>query len=220
MMAAQCKLFITPVKYTHTAVPFAGKMSTHTLTLYSTLGAFEIGVWLSMFLCGSLTFQIYFYFTSRRSSSDSLGLQPVAHTVGAAKTMWCMTTTNFGHPNELFETRTMFAFYISGLISNLVCPFIQVYYVWRIWRFSRAIYIPSLCLLLLLGRTATGITMMSIGFGTNNALDFAEAMPGMFAATMALPAMTDILITASTCFYLRRGRQNTVQTCTTITTCT
>ncbi|KII90807.1 hypothetical protein PLICRDRAFT_39397 [Plicaturopsis crispa FD-325 SS-3] len=187
------------------------------LTLFQTVGALEIGVWLSTFLYGCQTFQTYFYFT-RRCYADPLPMRlfigllwlfEMAHTISASQSIWSMTTTDFGHPDQLFMTHSLTGLYISVLIADLLGPSVQAFYSWRIQRFSGNIYVTALCLVLLLGRVVAGVSLMIIGFRTQNIEEFEEAAPWLFMVVMILSAVTDIIIAVSMCFYLRQRRQNT-----------
>ncbi|KII85694.1 hypothetical protein PLICRDRAFT_325665 [Plicaturopsis crispa FD-325 SS-3] len=187
-----------------------------TTTVYDTVGALEIGAWLSTFLCGCLTFQTYSYFT-QRSSADTWRLKlwiaflwasEVVHTVSSCGTIWNMTTADFGHPDELFKTHTMSGLYVSTLIQNVISPSVQAYYAWRIHLFSDTLSITIVCFGLILARAVGVVSLIVIAFRSDNSQDFEAKVPWLFVATMALSAATDIITAASMCFYLRRGRQN------------
>ncbi|KII85476.1 hypothetical protein PLICRDRAFT_94383 [Plicaturopsis crispa FD-325 SS-3] len=184
--------------------------------LYQTIGALEIGVWVSTFLYGCQTFQTYFYFT-RRSTNDPLGMRlgiavlwlaELAHTASASQTIWSMTTTDFGHPERLTETHSLRGLYVSVLIADFVGPAVQAFYAWRIRRFSGSYYVSGVCLLLLFARVLAGVGLMALGFRSSNIGQFEQMAPWLFLVVMILSAVTDVLIASAMCYYLRQKRQN------------
>ncbi|KAH7904744.1 hypothetical protein BJ138DRAFT_1130829 [Hygrophoropsis aurantiaca] len=111
------------------------------LDLGSTDGATLAGLCIAYILYGMLCLQIFLYFISCKSDSIALKMMVVAwwvldtaHELLSVVGVWQYLVSNFG--NVAFINAFHVPLPLSTIFIGLVSASVQVFMVWRIWRFS------------------------------------------------------------------------------------
>ncbi|KAF9075135.1 hypothetical protein BDP27DRAFT_34540 [Rhodocollybia butyracea] len=188
-----------------------------------TLGAFLVGVIISLFLNGLFTLQIYIYF--RLFQSDSRVLRS---TVGA---VWClslgrsisvsyslyqMVVTDYFQPELLLKASSALA--TSIVLGAMEDFLVQITYTYRLYRFSGRLPISIFCcvLVVFLGFVLALSMKLSQAAATTQSMILYEASHQWLIFTILFGhAALDIIISGSICYFLtvqkrgalKRGRE-------------
>ncbi|KAL5504744.1 hypothetical protein ACEPAH_7407 [Sanghuangporus vaninii] len=197
--------------------------------LRPTFGAMFIGCVISVYLCGIGILQTYQYFRHYRKKDpkiivsvfgasfhfrrvDEYGLTVFAcrildfiHTILVCQGIWSYLILNWGDLDVLDQLNWTIA--VSIVITGLVTYVVQLFFTYRVWRFSkRNIYLTTFIICLATARLAsalaTGIQMIRLGrFSV-----FIDDFRWLFTFGLALSCAIEILLTSSLCYYLQVNR--------------
>ncbi|KAF7350323.1 hypothetical protein MVEN_01336800 [Mycena venus] len=173
------------------------------MNLNSTLGALQIGVLASYVLFGMVTAQAYIYYS--RFPDDSPKLKAlvafiwvceVAATICFGYTIYICTIPNYTHPDQVLS-RTIPSLAVATFFESIVEACVQAFFAYRIYAFSKTIYIPILIwimtLLPLLECTVTFVRALRVV-----ALQGFEAdSQWLLLSIWSLISANDLLITVS-----------------------
>jgi len=179
----------------------------------STLGAAFIGFNISCVVFGVLTTQAYVYF-------HRFPLDRLAYKILVAA-LWCLelldqifiaysvyfyAIKNFANPFVIVRGKIIWTLIIQIMMGNLVGTIVKCCFAIRVWRFSkRNIYITGAIIIMILAQFALAILYCVEAFQLTSLLDVSHLR---LVASLALSAgpMTDILIAAALCYFLRKLR--------------
>ncbi|KAF8071611.1 hypothetical protein FPV67DRAFT_884030 [Lyophyllum atratum] len=182
----------------------------------STVGAFEIGVMVSLFLFGLVTVQTFSYYKKfpndpwqMRTFVAIIWTLELAHTALTAHSVYWMTVINYGRSETLmdFSPSLIAAVVLSGIIG----PSIQAFFAHRVHRLSRRLIIPCICWLLSVLRCISVCAVAAAAHIAGNVIDFTRNWKWLLASSLAISTVVDVLIAGSLCFYLWHGRESTFQ---------
>ncbi|KAF8162167.1 hypothetical protein K438DRAFT_1985292 [Mycena galopus ATCC 62051] len=167
-----------------------------------TLGAFQIGVLISYVLFGMTTMQVYIYY--RRFPEDSRILKTltafvwvcdVAHTICLGNVLYTYTISDFGHPERTEAVPRSFS--VSTLFPGFIASCVQAYFSFRIYAFTKNIYIPCLiwfmAFLHLLGRIVIFATILHAPSGAHYLTQF----EWLLTANWIISVLSDVVITTT-----------------------
>ncbi|KAJ7908683.1 hypothetical protein B0H13DRAFT_2661914 [Mycena leptocephala] len=138
------------------------------LNLDTTLGVAEIGILLSYALFGVMTTQAYTYYS--RFPDDSRKLKALvafiwlcefAHAVCAGQTLYVYTIANYGHPERLLGPAPK-SLATANFFSGVIGACVQGFFSYRIYAFSKKLFIPSLTWVMAFLRMLSGIVVFYI----------------------------------------------------------
>ncbi|KAJ7141651.1 hypothetical protein C8R46DRAFT_1135466 [Mycena filopes] len=176
--------------------------------LDSTLGAVEIGTMLSIFLFGIVTVQAAAYY--RNFPQDSwttkalvslIWIVELVHTALTCASTYHKTITSFGKAQELTVLDPAFNFSIAFVA--VVGPVVQAFYAYRILRLSHNHVVPIICWLLSLFRFVNLLGIAIASFVVGDLIEFKARFSWLVVTSLAISAFTDVLITGTTCYFLR-----------------
>ncbi|KDR82515.1 hypothetical protein GALMADRAFT_237851 [Galerina marginata CBS 339.88] len=183
------------------------------LSLDNTLGAASIGFSVSCVVFGVLTTQLFVYF--QRFPSDRIvykllvaalwSLELIDQTF-IAYSLYFYTITNFNDPLYLLTGRVIWTLILFIVMTSLVGTVVKCCFAMRVWRFSkRNIYITGVIIFMILGQFGIAILYCIRAFRLKTLLEVHQLR---LVASLALGAglLTDFLIAAALCFFLRRLR--------------
>ncbi|KAJ7215462.1 hypothetical protein GGX14DRAFT_359623 [Mycena pura] len=184
-----------------------------TVALDNTLGALEVGTMISIFLFGLVTSQAFAYF--RRDPAGcplrlflTLVIGPfqrmtveLVHTVLTCMYIYEKTITSFGDFEALLNVST--SFNVSMLPVAIIGPLVQAFYAYRILKLSGRRLTPIICWTLSILRFTNIVGISIATFAVSNIPEFKLRFGWLIMCSLPLSACTDILITVTTCYYLR-----------------
>ncbi|KAJ7608369.1 hypothetical protein FB45DRAFT_946536 [Roridomyces roridus] len=185
--------------------------------LVPTMGASLVGVFVSTFLYGITTLQTYFY-VENYWSKDSRGLRytvallwllETAHTALACTFIFRMLILNFGDTEALLFT-TVSDDVTHGVLGATIFV-VHCFYVWRLWIFTRNIFLAGLVFLLALGHLVFEIVVMAILFEFPAFSEFHRATP-FFTTAMTMAVAADIIIAVAMATNLKSKQQRVKET--------
>ncbi|KAG6848259.1 hypothetical protein H0H93_001811, partial [Arthromyces matolae] len=182
------------------------------LDLTPTLGAYEIGVLISMFLFGLVTVQTFTYY--RKFPKDpwylklyvlALWLTEVAHTMLTAHSLYFNSITHYGDVQTIF-------FFPSTLIgavglSGIIGPAVQAFFANRIRILSGKWIVPCICWGLSFLRFMSVMAIVGAAVRTRSVVGFRSQWMWLLVTSLAISAAVDVIIAAALCYYLWRRRQ-------------
>ncbi|KAL5532060.1 hypothetical protein ACEPAF_5624 [Sanghuangporus sanghuang] len=197
--------------------------------LRPTFGAMFIGCVISVYLCGIGILQTYQYFRRYRKKdskiivsvfgasfhsggADEYGLTVFArrildfiHTILVCQGIWNYLILNWGDLDALDQLNWTIA--LSIVITGLVTYVVQLFFTYRVWRFSkRNIYLAAFIICLATARLASALatSIQMIRLGRFSA--FIDDFRWLFTFGLALSCAIEILLTLSLCYYLQVNR--------------
>ncbi|KAJ7867161.1 hypothetical protein B0H13DRAFT_1897682 [Mycena leptocephala] len=124
--------------------------STDSFDVNTTIGAFQIGVLIAYALFGVTTTQTYIYYS--RFPDDSSKLKALvafvwvcemAHVLCLGHTLYVYTISDYAHPERMFGTPPK-SFITTIVILDVLGACVQGFFSFRIYAFSKKLYIPVL----------------------------------------------------------------------------
>ncbi|KAJ7174876.1 hypothetical protein C8R46DRAFT_1081953 [Mycena filopes] len=186
-----------------------------THALDSSLGAVVIGCMVSLFLLGVLTVQVFSYFRNFADDSRKLKLMitviwvtEVIHGALIGASTYEKTVTYFGDVQELFHLRATFN--LSLAFVGAIGPMVQSFYAYRILKISGRRFIPILIWTLLLLRFINVLAISVTSFMVPDIIAYKARFGWLLICSLSSAAAEDVLITATTCYYLRAERKSSV----------
>ncbi|KAH0582353.1 hypothetical protein H2248_010302 [Termitomyces sp. 'cryptogamus'] len=182
-------------------------MADQPLNLSTTLGALVIGVLVSIFLFGVVTLQTFTYYKKfpddRWLLKTFVGVTWVLeliHAIVITHTIYYYSVIRYGDRRAVLELTT--AGDIAVFMTAIIGPAVQGFYAHRIYILSSHWIIPAIVWLLCFLRFMSTLTLGAITRGTLDTLASQHEWQWLFVTTLVLSASTDVLITASLCYYL------------------
>ncbi|KAJ7318285.1 hypothetical protein DFH08DRAFT_971360 [Mycena albidolilacea] len=124
--------------------------STPTFNPQSTIGAYQIGVLISYMLFGVTTTQAYIYYSRFLDDSRKLKALVAAvwfgelgHAICIGHTLYAFTVLDYGHPERLLGPAPK-SLEASMLLGSIAVTSVQVFFAFRIYKFSKKLQIPIL----------------------------------------------------------------------------
>ncbi|KAJ7320880.1 hypothetical protein DFH08DRAFT_388800 [Mycena albidolilacea] len=180
--------------------------------LGSTLGAVEIGGVFSTLFFGILTMQVYNYYRDYLNDRGLLkamvmGIWSIelVHTMLLWHTIYSLTVTFFGHPEQIFTPPE--TFYFTILCSSLITTAVQIFFANRIRVFSGRKLVPAIsCIMscLYFGGMLAALILLCV----HRTLAVLETYRWLASTIFALTAVIDMLIAISMCYWLGRVRNS------------
>ncbi|KAJ7167124.1 hypothetical protein C8R46DRAFT_270558 [Mycena filopes] len=184
-----------------------------THALDNSLGAIVIGCMVSLFLFGTLTVQVLSYFRNFLDDSRKLKLMIAViwviefiHAALICSSTYEKTVTYFGDVQELFHLRATFN--LSVVCVGAIGPIVQSFYAYRILKISGRRFIPILCWILLLLRFVNVLAISITSFMVPDIIAYKGRFGWLLICSLSSSAAEDVLVTATTCYYLRAERRS------------
>ncbi|KAF7342410.1 O-methylsterigmatocystin oxidoreductase [Mycena venus] len=139
--------------------------SAPTFNPHSTIGAYQIGVLISYILFGVTTTQAYIYYS--RFPDDSRKLKALiavvwfgelGHAICIGHTLYAFTILDYGHSERLFGPAPK-SLETSILFGSITTTSVQVFFAFRIYKFSKKLQIPIVCWTLSFVRQLAALTI-------------------------------------------------------------
>ncbi|KAJ7447637.1 hypothetical protein FB451DRAFT_1535773 [Mycena latifolia] len=180
-------------------------------SLASTLGALEIGVILAIFLFGVLTGQVYVYFSGY--PGDPWGFKfivtlvwilDLGHTIAICRLMYTITVTGYGQP-ELLSIPPK-SLDISILLSGSIGPLEQGWFTYRLYKFTKTLFLPLICVVLSLARLGGSTALFVISLHGGTVQEYNARQMWLIEAVVIVGALVDVILVVALCFYLNFWR--------------
>ncbi|KAJ7186957.1 hypothetical protein C8R46DRAFT_1058435 [Mycena filopes] len=177
--------------------------------LDNTLGAYQIGVLVSLVLFGVMSTQTYIYYS--RFPKDTRGMKVMvagvwllefAQAICIAEALYEWTITSFGVP--LFVPPKTFdvSIFFSGVISACV----QGFFSFRIYTLSRKMFIPIISWFLSFLRLVVGTAVFITAFRMTSLPKFEAQFGWLITTAASVGVANDLLITVTLVTILRKQR--------------
>ncbi|KAJ7791338.1 hypothetical protein B0H14DRAFT_3500535 [Mycena olivaceomarginata] len=179
---------------------------------HTTIGAFLIGVLVSYVLVGVLTAQTYIYYG--RFPDDSPKIKAlvafvwvceIIHGLCIGHGLYVYTICDYWHPDRIFGGPSLpsidTAVFLSGLIS--ACAF----FGFRIYAFSRKLYIPILIWIMAFLRLLAGFGNLISGLHMASLVEIHKQRLWLSEFAWSISAATDLTIAATLVFHLHQQRK-------------
>ncbi|KAF7298433.1 hypothetical protein MKEN_01368400 [Mycena kentingensis (nom. inval.)] len=170
-----------------------------------------VGTILNWTLLGILALQICVYFYTFRKDHIAckllvvlVSVAEILQTTSATRDATRIFGTQWGNPASLDEVG--FAWFTTPVTGGIVACAGQLFFAWRIYAISRSIGMPLVITVITLFQSAMGLWA---GVSIAQAQHFSALQFQYFkipTAWLSAAAAADLLIVASTCFYLLRSR--------------
>jgi hypothetical protein len=176
-----------------------------------TLGAFEVGVLISVFLFGIVTCQSYVYY--RKFPLDAwilrllvaiIWILELGHTLSITHSLYTITVTDFGNPIRLLKPP--YSLNLSILCSAFIGPLVQAWFAYRVLKFSERLYIPVFCWFLSFLRCVATIVAAIEAFPAPNIITFETQWQWLLTFILTVGAAVDIIIAVSFCYFIKQHR--------------
>ncbi|KAF7298601.1 hypothetical protein MIND_00807100 [Mycena indigotica] len=178
------------------------------------LGAFEIGVMVSIFLFGTVMFQAYIYWGGAKD--DRLWLRilvvmviflELAHTISSCYALYIFTVQSAGLP-ELLKPGNTYPLALTPVFELLITALVQGFFTYRIHLLSGRRLVPGICAVLAVVRLGGGCVTAAESFvdvprqpdGARYQFEFGW----LITAAINVGVVLDVLITVALCYYIRR----------------
>ncbi|KNZ74288.1 hypothetical protein J132_07338 [Termitomyces sp. J132] len=122
------------------------------------------------------------------------------HAIVITHTIYYYSVIRYGDRRAVLELTT--AGDIAVFMTAIIGPAVQGFYAHRIYILSSHWIIPAIVWLLCFLRFMSTLTLGAITRGTLDTLASQHEWQWLFVTTLVLSASTDVLITASLCYYL------------------
>ncbi|KAJ7031226.1 hypothetical protein C8F04DRAFT_1263044 [Mycena alexandri] len=182
-------------------------------SLATTVGALELGVFLSVFLFGVLTVQTYIYFYRYPKDRGIFKLlvaltwiMDFGHTIAISHFIYTLTVTEYGQPEMLaIPPKSLdVAIFLSGWIGLLE----QAWFTYRLYRFTKSLWLPLICAILALTRVGGSVGLFAVSLAAFTIQEYVTRVMWLIEAVIIVGAVLDVILAVSLCYYLnfwRRG---------------
>ncbi|KAJ7211159.1 hypothetical protein GGX14DRAFT_449226, partial [Mycena pura] len=174
-----------------------------TFNAHTTIGALELGVFMSCALFGLETMQSYIYFV--RFAADPLRLKILTgHLVCISKSLYSISVTDYGNPAQSLRLPDSLA--ISLLFAGAILALVQGFFALRIYRCTRAVLVPALCAALTFLRLLGFVVLSVLALRVERAVSWAAKYSWLLDSLWAVSSANDILLAVATTYTLFRQR--------------
>jgi len=186
------------------------------ITLDNTLGAFLVGVAVSVALFGFISLQVYNYYSHYsndpvflKSMVGSIWLFELIHTVWLLHGMYIVVVTGFGNYGFLIDVPwTIKTSILWGGIINVI---VQTFFAYRIRVLSNQWIIPVACVCL--GAIRLTSVIVSTVFTLRMTLaSYVVHFQFLFVLTLVTGAVLDAVVAVSMCYWLSKSRSDIART--------
>ncbi|KAJ7867151.1 hypothetical protein B0H13DRAFT_1897672 [Mycena leptocephala] len=188
------------------------------LNLNTTLGAFQIGVLVSYVLFGVTTTQTYIYYSRFPDDSSSrFWICEVGHTLCIGHSLYVYTISDYAHPERVLgvapkslETTSIFSGVIAacGTLFSKHATSVQGFFSFRIYAFSKKLYIPFLSWMMSVLRLL-GCTVLFVGgLGMKSIDGYVVQWEWLASFVWSISTANDVMITATLVVLLSNQRDN------------
>jgi len=126
------------------------------------------------------------------------------HTVAICNAMYIITVVQYGHPELL--TIVPDSLNIAILLSGFIGPMEQVWFAYRVYKFSKRYYLPVLCTVLSIIRACGSVALGVIALQRMPVLIFVDKWGWLIIVLLVIGALTDIILVAALCYHLSTWR--------------
>ncbi|KAI5116278.1 hypothetical protein M0805_009235 [Coniferiporia weirii] len=175
--------------------------------LSQTLGALQIGTYISTTLFGVMSMQTYYFYVNYPNERRLLKglvawiwLFELLHTAFVTCSMFETSVKNFGSPAEFVSLA------VSAVWSATISCSTQAFFAYRIHIVSQRWEITLVCWTLSLMQYITSLIAVAKDFGVGNSLELDHTLEWIDTAALGIPVTNDIVIAASLSYHLYRNR--------------
>jgi len=168
---------------------------------------------ISIFLLGALTIQVYIYYHKFTSDSRKLKLLvatvwllELGHAICSCDGLYTYTILRYGQPEDMIVAVSPISLKASLVFSAPVAPLVQVFFAYRVRRFSGKPYIAIFCWVLSLWRFACGIWAAVSALRGVNLIMYDPNYRSLIMMGAFCGAAVDFTISASMCYFLATYR--------------
>ncbi|KAF7291372.1 hypothetical protein MIND_01281700 [Mycena indigotica] len=177
-------------------------------------GVLEIGAFVAIFLFGVVALQGYIFW---RSAADdrwwlrvlvgALLLFELGHTIATCHAIYFFTVIQAGTA-ELEKSANSYSLAMTPVFETLITAVVQGFFTYRIFLLSGSKLIPSICVVLGVGRLVGGLTMAVEAFNNvpmqPDGFYYQDTYGWIITTALDIGVVLDVFITLSLCFYIRR----------------
>ncbi|KAK7059794.1 hypothetical protein R3P38DRAFT_2837915 [Favolaschia claudopus] len=195
-------------------------MSVDSFNPDSTIGAFLIGVLVSYFLFGTMSHQAKIYF--RRFPDDPFRLKALVafvwiscfgHAICIGHALYVYTIKNFGHLERILEDPAPMSWETSIFFYGLVAASVQGFFSFRIYAFSKNLYISGFIWILIFCRFLTTISSFAGGLRMTALITFLRQYEWVATTGWSVGTAADVSITITLVILLAKGRDKAHKRC-------
>lgn len=175
------------------------------------IGPTQVCGLLSAVLFGCLSFQSYVYFTRFKSDHfvlkvtvSAVTLLQLGHFACIISILWTMTVNSYCNPSQVMALHVAVDLAIS--FSGFTAFIVQLFYVFRLWKFTRNVLIPIFCGVLAVGAQILTLILAVTATSTTDLVTFGDLQFLLIAILFIVRATCDMVTTAVTAFSLRKER--------------
>ncbi|KAJ7107939.1 hypothetical protein C8R44DRAFT_885323 [Mycena epipterygia] len=185
--------------------------STISFNLDTTIGALEVGILVALFLSGMVTVQVWTYF--HRYRHDPWGLKFVVglcwslelgHTIAICHTLYKITVIEYGQPQRLIIPPLSLDSAI--LISGFIGPLEQGWFTYRLWKLTKKVLLPLLCMVLTFTRFVGLIGLSFIALHAYPLPEYNARAGWLIESIVIVSATLDTLLVCALCYHLSSWR--------------
>ncbi|KAJ7837791.1 hypothetical protein B0H14DRAFT_2513464 [Mycena olivaceomarginata] len=180
--------------------------------LAASLGALQIGVFVSHVLFGVTTTQTYIYYS--RFPEDSQKIKVLvgfiwvcefAHAICIGHATYTYTISNYGHPERIagaFPKPLLVAAFLTAVIATLVQGFFTI----RVYALSKRVYITLIISAMIFARLLGSSAIVAIGTRMTLLKSFERQWGWIVIVLWSISSAADLTITAILVAFLRNQR--------------
>ncbi|KAJ7112094.1 hypothetical protein C8R44DRAFT_882501 [Mycena epipterygia] len=181
--------------------------------LGTTIGALEVGILVALFLSGMVTIQVWTYF--HRYRHDPWGLKFVVglcwslefgHTIAICHTLYTITVTEYGQPQRLIIPPLSLDSAI--LMSGFIGPLEQGWFTYRLWKLTKKLLLPLLCMVLTFTRFVGIIGLSFIALHAYSLPEYNARAGWLIESVVIVSATLDTLLVCALCYHLSSWRRD------------
>ncbi|KAJ7932878.1 hypothetical protein B0H13DRAFT_771497 [Mycena leptocephala] len=181
---------------------------------HTTIGAFQIGVLVSYVLFGVTTTQTYIYYSRFPNDSPQLRalvafvwICELGHTLCMGHALYVYTIIDYTRPERLLGPSPK-SLETGILFGSMLATCVQGFFSYRIYAFSKKLYIPILCCTMSLMRQIGGIAIFVAALHPEPLAKYAERWEWLLTSFWSISIANDLTITAALVGLLFRQRTN------------
>lgn len=186
------------------------------ITLDNTLGAFLVGVAVSVTLFGFISLQVYNYYSHYlndpvflKSMVGSIWLFELIHTIWLLHGLYIVVVTGFGNYGFLIDVPwTIKTSILWGGIINVI---VQTFFAYRIRVLSGQWIIPVTCVCLGVIRL-TSVIVSTVFTLRMTLASYVVRFQFLFVLTLVTGAVLDAVVAVSMCYWLSKNRSDIART--------
>ncbi|KAJ7259153.1 hypothetical protein B0H12DRAFT_1109083 [Mycena haematopus] len=179
-----------------------------------TLGAVQIGVLASYMLFGVATTQMYIYFSrfpqdprSVKALAAFVWASDLAHTLCFGHVLYTFTITDFAHPERLGGAPPK-SLSVSTFFSGLTAAGVQGFFSYRIYVFTKKLYIPCVLWFMTLLHLAGRMVLFATTLHTPSVGVYVEQWEWLITTNWSLSVATDVAISTTMVIVLYQRRSS------------